>query len=382
MKRGCTQCGECLRVCPVYALMKREEYSPKGKRILMEPLDPEFGNGLPVPGELLWERVRRLSRLCAGCGRCARVCARKLSTAELLADARSRNPHWTQFVWQMWIRHLGKLWPMAGRMAMLIPRGIGSADLAGIVSMAQALVARPAPAPWFTLAPMHKVASQRVMVFPGCTARYARPAWTNKATKLLAAWGYVVMDGSDFVCCGGTLHHAGAYESEARVRERNLQVWKSMGKAYVVTFCASCLHSLRSYAKHMRSEDEAFLWQERVLPLSRLLTDPVVTKTADVPLSVGYHEPCHWDGKDEDMSLLAKALQVQKGAGACCGMGGILKMSDAGLSAAMAGSCLARMPEDIREILTGCSGCVLQLSGEAGSKRTVRHWLDVCDTES
>ena len=43
MKRGCTQCGECLNVCPVYALYKREEYSPKGKRLLLEAIDPEFG---------------------------------------------------------------------------------------------------------------------------------------------------------------------------------------------------------------------------------------------------------------------------------------------------------------------------------------------------
>lgn len=48
MKRGCTQCGECLNVCPVFALFKREEYAPKGKRLLMEPLDG-WGSEEPMP---------------------------------------------------------------------------------------------------------------------------------------------------------------------------------------------------------------------------------------------------------------------------------------------------------------------------------------------
>ena len=76
MKRGCTQCGECLNVCPVYDLFKREEYAPKAKRLLMEPLDAEYGSG--AVEALSWDTIRELSRLCAGCGRCQRACARWL----------------------------------------------------------------------------------------------------------------------------------------------------------------------------------------------------------------------------------------------------------------------------------------------------------------
>lgn len=378
MKRGCTQCGECLRVCPVYALSKRDEHAPRGKRVLMEPLDPEYGEGMTVPPELVWERVRELSRLCAGCGRCARTCARKLSTAELLADTRSRNPDWAQFMWQMWIRNLGGLWPMAGRIAQLVPDGFGAhGDIASLINMAKGLVAKPAPEAWFTLAPKEKVVGGKVSIFPGCTARFARPAWIGKAASLLKTWGYEVDEGSDYVCCGGTLHHAGAYKAHDAARQQNIDLWKKKGRPYLATFCASCMHSLLEYAGHMNEED-AKIWNERVTPVSSLLADPVVTRTDAAPSSIGYHEPCHWDGEDADFPLLKQVLPIAKGTGLCCGMGGILKMTNAALSGAMGRACLDGMPADTREVLTSCSGCVMQLSGEAGKEKETRHWLDVC----
>ena len=116
MKRGCTQCGECLNVCPVFALFKREEYAPKGKRLLMEPLDG-WGAEEPMP----WKIIRDLSRLCAGCERCKKACARKLSTSDLLAEVRASHPHWSQYIWDIWIRRAGPLWPTAGRLAAMFP---------------------------------------------------------------------------------------------------------------------------------------------------------------------------------------------------------------------------------------------------------------------
>ena len=159
MKRGCTQCGECLNVCPVYALYKREEYAPKGKRLLLEQIDPEFG-GSP-DSSLPWEDIRELARLCAGCERCPQACARKLSTSDLLAEARARNPHWTQTLWDMWIRRAGPLWPMAGKIAMLAPDSVIPGVLRSSVETARALVDLEPCEPWMTLRPTRKVSGVR-----------------------------------------------------------------------------------------------------------------------------------------------------------------------------------------------------------------------------
>ena len=132
--RGCTQCGECLNVCPVFRQHWREEFSPKGKRLLAEPVHGGEGT-------FTWEEVFALARLCAGCGRCKQACARKLSTADLLADVRAAHPHWTQHLWELWIKHMGPLWPTLGFLSTLAPQALTPKMLESSLATAKALMA-------------------------------------------------------------------------------------------------------------------------------------------------------------------------------------------------------------------------------------------------
>ena len=157
-----------------------------------------------------------------------------------------------------------------------------------------------------------------------------------------------------------------------------------MGAPLIVTFCASCMHSLAAYADAADVMDarESALWRQRVRGLSALLTDPGMEITAAAPRQIGYHQPCHWDEKDPDMPLLQQALpQMRKGKGLCCGMGGILKMSDPDVSAAMGRRCLEGFELYCRDIITGCSGCAMQLASVAPAGTRIRHWLDVVDVK-
>ena len=84
--------------------------------------------------------------------------------------------------------------------------------------------------------------------------------------------------------------------------------------------------------------EEAALWKRQVRGLSALLAAPVCETVPDAPARIGYHQPCHWGEDDPDLPFLRQAFPlIMKGTGLCCGMGGILKMTDADVSAAMGG---------------------------------------------
>jgi len=272
------------------------------------------------------------------------------------------------------------------------------------------------------------------MLFSGCTARRIRPRWKDTARALLRWLGHPAPAQGDegaFTCCGSTLEHAGIPDAAASARARNLDAWRAAGRPLLVTFCATCHHGLSEYPDHadldwQNGEREA--WTEALRPLSTLWGDAGFRVTADAPAQpvagapapVRYHQPCHRKGTDPDAvwlrSLLGDRMRAPGGVN-CCGMGGVLQLAAPDLSRTVASSCWnALLPEraaasdttpaapsasasgsdttsatasgtiaatpdasqapDIT-VLTGCSGCTLQLAATAPAGVRVLHWLDV-----
>jgi glycolate oxidase iron-sulfur subunit len=349
----------------------------------MEPLVPEFG-GDKNNAELSWPAVRELARLCAGCDKCRKACTRKLSTADLLADVRAAHPHWTQHFWEIWIAHMGPLWPSLGLMASLVPDGLTPPPLKHLSHTAKVLAEKDEKQPWGRIRknPATQVdISWPIMLFAGCTANNVRRRWIDKARKLLRAWGYTLLSSEGFACCGGTMRHAGRYEAQQEMEKKNTKHWRKSGKPLLAVFCASCFHSLHGYANKILTGAEAEEWLAALLPLSSLLVGAEIEHTSAKPTVYGYHQPCHWGDNTSEVSLLQKIFPgLKKGTGLCCGMGGILQMSNPGLSRRMADATLTGFPDDVRHLVSGCSGCVMQLKAAASKDFRIAHWLDLVES--
>ncbi|WP_051693793.1 (Fe-S)-binding protein [Desulfohalovibrio reitneri] len=371
----CVGCGRCLAVCPLFAATNREELSPRAKFVLRQGSET---------GEVDAGDAAGLAALCLSCGRCEAACPEGLCAPDLAAEMRAENSGWREWVWGRWINWAGALWPLA-RTASRLPLPKSPA-----IAAARALDGpRPAPEPWLrvrfvTTGEFPCDQRAKAVLFSGCTARHARPEWRRKATALLTGLGFETVADPGFACCGCTLGHAGLLQERDRLRRANLQAWRDAGRPLVAVFCATCRCGLRAYARADLGweEGEREAWLEAVKPLAGLLEGAEFEVLDKAPARIVYHRPCHGSGGDRDGPLLERALggRLKRGPeDACCGFGGVMQLGAPDLSQAVAGTLWERLvaggAEDAR-VLTGCSGCVVQLSATAPTGAGADHWLD------
>lgn len=381
-EKQCMLCGRCLEVCPLFAATRREELAPRSKFLLAQRLEAE-------PASLRAVAADKLASLCLACGRCEAACPQGMCAPSLVARLRARHPGWQGWFWKQWIAKGAALWPAASALSALAPAGLTrqgrpAQALAGLKAL------RPAAgiAPWVRVAKFDQPgAGRQAVVFPGCLARNLRQDWTDKALALLAGLGYATasMGGSDpgFTCCGCTLGHAGQPAAQAEMQRRNLDAWRRAGRPLVAVFCATCRCGLRSYpdADLGWEPGEATAWLDAISPLSGLFGDTAFEAMPDAaPPRVHYHTPCHGAGGGHDAAWLRSVAgnRLDKiSNGRCCGMGGVLQLAAPDLSRKVAGTLwdfFAAAPGE--QVLTGCSGCVLQLAATAPKGVAAAHWLD------
>ncbi len=378
--QACTQCGACFNTCPTFQRFKSEEYSPKAKQLLLATALEPHGDDI-----LQWKKMMHLAGHCTSCERCKNVCPLKLSVPKVLAEARAKHPKWQQYAWREWIQHSAVLWPPAKRMAPWVPKKMLPSKLAILHASALAMQEPPAMQPWAHIKDMdassstNKLYGKNVALFAGCTAQNLRPQWIEKAKKMLANLGAHVLDTVHFQCCGGTYEHAGLPSAAQKAAKHNIDVWEKAGRPMIILFCASCIHSLRHYTCHSKEQQEAFV--ASLQPLASLLQTDCIQASPNAPEVIHYHSPCHWEGKDMDLLKLQKVFpQLQKGKALCCGFGGVLKMLNPTLSEDLANTCwqgFSHTEHGATYVISGCSGCIMQLSAHAPKNTFVYHWLDV-----
>ncbi len=402
--RDCVLCGCCLEGCPLFTATNREELSPRAKALLAGP--SKFS-----AATLSEDAVAELAGLCLACGKCEKLCPQGVSVPGLVARLRAEHPDFRQWLWKQWVTRLAPYWSLAAKGAAYIPSALAPAGLGLALKGLRGLRPGKGLRPWLSLTKFPKEAfrakhgERPVALFDGCVGSGPRKAWADTARFLLRG----LLTGPDaklveaeFSCCGSTLGVAGLPDDQERARRANVEAWRKAGRPLVMTYCATCCAGLADYATPGAASgaglfadadadfDEAALWTASVTPLSGLLLGATATAGRGAPTVVGWHRSCHVDPVDSDFKLLSGLLGARLRTPAkanCCGFGGIMQLCAPKLSTQVGAACwdgqdsalgFSAAPDVVGAyVLTGCSGCVMQLAATGPKNARVGHWLEI-----
>lgn len=373
----CVLCGKCLEVCPLFAATGREELSPKAKFFLAQTM---AGNAV----ELSEKAAVELAAKCLACGKCEKACPLGLCAPELMGELRATHPSIESTLWKAWVEKAPVLWPMLATLSRMVPR-LNQGGYAGLLNGLKAMDSKAGLEPWLTPVSFEACGKGRkAVVFPGCVGSHVQPRWTATAKKILEGLGFDVLPQPEFACCGCTLGHAGLKDAQGQMQRTNIQAWRDAGRPELISFCATCRCGLRGYASRELGWGlgEREQWLAGLVPFSELASRVTYATEPDAPSRVHYHTPCHGAGGGHDENFLRQVLGERLSAktkkNLCCGFGGALKLSAPELSDQVAKRCLefyGSRPGE--QILTGCSGCVIQLRANAPAGVGVGHWLEI-----
>jgi glycolate oxidase iron-sulfur subunit len=360
-ENDCILCGRCMEVCPVLQSTGREELGPRAKGLMVRRLK-ESGNGLSL------HKVRELAGLCVGCDRCRSICPRSVDVPAQIMAIKSQSPEW----WDWLVKTLFSTAPLSWPLLMLFAPG------------GPHLVSTQTLSPWLRVAPPQRdPLLGRVLLFPGCAARYGANGWSARAVTLLDSMG-IEVEVPDFACCGFPLRRSGLFHESDKAREENVRLWREAGRPLVVTLCATCWSGLRQYYEFGGWEsEEREQWLRSVTALGSLLDGARAEVVGPVPAGgVIIHQPCHGQTGRSWLAQAASKVTTLDLRSECCGFGGTLQLTGRDLSRMVAGSLWrALAPEERAQVLTDCSGCVMQLKMTRPPEVEVGHWLEIVSPE-
>jgi glycolate oxidase iron-sulfur subunit len=236
----------------------------------------------------------------------------------------------------------------------------------------------------------------RVVYFVGCMTNFIYPEIGEAAVALLKSLGCTIIIPKNQHCCGFPALSGGDLDTFRELAERNLAALENHQADYIMTACASCggaFHRMYPRVLGERFPDLADRFQalsEKAVDASVLLQKLGLNPDqGSSPLhEITYHDPCHLRSRGivrQPRELLRAvpglSLVEMKNADSCCGLGGTFTIHHYGISLEINTQKTAAIKSTgVQTVVTGCPGCMLQLSDglqQAGSRARVLHTLEV-----
>ncbi len=315
---ACTQCGECLKYCPVQEVTGDRSVSPPEKirnfkdfikktGVLRQWL---FGKGR-IDEKLLQDFTKAVFE-CTTCGACGEACTVGI--------------------------HTQRLWPMLRR--EMVKRGLGPIDQQKEAPEAVGRTGNPYDRPAgdrFSWRPPEVKVAQRAKLgyYAGCTGAYDATPMVRGDVQALSRVGepFTMLPAEEEVCCGFPLFITGQFELLEGLVKKLVEAYAKKGVKTLICSCPCCVN--------MISRDWPSFYGRR-LPFGIMHISQYIDRSfAEGRLSVNrtlderliYHDPCYLSRgvgiTEEPRRVLeripgAQLLEFERNRvnSRCCGAGG------------------------------------------------------------
>jgi glycolate oxidase iron-sulfur subunit len=371
-----------MSVCPIYRQTGREEMVARGKLVLIEHLLEKDGSGQ----ERLSDFYRQAVDYCLLCHSCEENCSKNVKITEIIKAARREITAETGL--HPVKKFLFAILPgKSSRFKTLIKVGSWLQLIAWRRLPAGSGLRRRLPIPLIddqTVIPnlprknlddrlgKRRTAPEkrhRLLYFPGCATRYLTPEVGMQTIMVLEKLDFETVVPESWACCGAVTEAAGDQKSADQLQEKNLRVMVAADDdlTLVVTGCATCGHTLKSYLlpEGIKVMDiSEFLYEQRE-KLRKLLQGKTIKE------KITYHDPCHLRKGQGITAQPRWLLRLITGDNfvelrhpeRCCGSGGSFGVTHKSLSRQILAEKIADLRNSkARIIASGCPGCLIQLN--------------------
>ncbi|RJQ44077.1 MAG: (Fe-S)-binding protein [Nitrospiraceae bacterium] len=276
---ACTQCGECLKRCPVQDVTGDPSVSPPEKiRMFREFIKATDGlkSTLFGPSEIdrkLLEDFTKAVFECTTCGGCGRACPAGIFTE--------------------------RLWPMLRK--EMVRRGLGpigpQANTPGAIERTGNPYEKPTAerySPWFP-AEVRVAEKADIAYYAGCTGAYLAQPMVRGDVRVLSAIGeqFTMLPPEEEVCCGFPLFITGQHDMLKNLVNRLVKAYVDRGVKMLLCSCPCCVNIMVKDWPSLYGKPLPF----KIRHLSQYVEDAL--KKGKLHIKKGlkeriiYHDPCY-----------------------------------------------------------------------------------------
>jgi len=342
----CTQCQECLEICPTYKVTSDPLFSP------MQRLDTALGL---LEGNSLDDHQIESLYNCPKCMQCETVCPMSVPVTKIIHHCRQ----------------------------VLAERGLGPLEshqkvINGILEKGNSVNGDPAKRlDWLPEEfPRHE---SKTLLYLGCLPSYLVQEAASSSYLVLKKLGLDFMILEDEGCCGTYLYESGRVDLAGEFFQRNTDRFSSLGIQQIIVPCNGCLKCFKYFYPDLLGKINFSVRHVVEVTYDLLKQNP--EKLKNVERTVTYQDSCRL-GRGEGITeqpreildwcgLELNEAEDNRDQAACCGAGGGIRSVYRNLSMEIAADMLDGVSTGT--VVSACPFCTFNLNYASKKKGLDKH---------